>query len=53
MEAQVIVKSVPGTKYTQEIHADGHVLYGDEPELVGGNDKGPSPYRYLLAALGT
>ena len=29
------------------------VLRADEPAMNGGNDSGPDPYSYLLAALGT
>jgi putative redox protein len=39
--------------FTTEITAGKHHLIADEPESVGGDDHGPSPYGYLLAALGT
>lgn len=35
------------------IDADGHKLVGDEPEELGGHNKGPAPYHYLATALGT
>lgn len=47
------VSSSEKGKYAQEIIAGKHLLIGDEPVAVGGNDLGPSPYDYLLAALGT
>ena len=37
----------------QEIEAGRHYLTADEPLSAGGADAGPSPYDYLLAALGT
>ena len=37
----------------QEVLAGRHRLVGDEPEGPDGHDAGPSPYDYLLAALGT
>lgn len=37
---------------TTEIGYDHHLLYADEPKDVGGDDKGPSPYEYLLSSLG-
>jgi uncharacterized OsmC-like protein len=50
--ADVIVWGEGGT-FAQQIAAGRHRLKGDEPESVGGNDTGPSPYDFLLAALGS
>jgi putative redox protein len=50
--ADVIVWSEGGT-FAQQIAAGRHLLTGDEPKSVGGSDTGPSPYDFLLAALGS
>jgi uncharacterized OsmC-like protein len=38
--------------FAQEVFAGPHRLAADEPVSVGGTDTGPSPYDFLLAALG-
>jgi putative redox protein len=40
------------SSFRQEIVTGKHHLYADEPVSAGGDDAGPSPYDYLLAALG-
>jgi uncharacterized OsmC-like protein len=42
-----------GNGFAQQIVAGPHRLRGDEPKSVGGSDTGPSPYDFLLAALGS
>src|ERR1039458_1177754 len=39
--------------FAQQIEIGSHRLKGDEPVAFGGTDTGPSPYDFLLAALGT
>ena len=51
-ETNVAVEGGP-EGFAQTIEAGGHRLKGDEPISAGGADTGPSPYHYLLAALGT
>ena len=41
-----------GAGFAQEIVAGPHHLAADEPLSVGGTNTGPSPYDFLLAALG-
>ena len=49
----VVEVSETGTGHlVQQVRAGRHVLVADEPIAVGGNDAGPGPYDYLLAALG-
>lgn len=53
MTSEVTVRSVVGAAFTQEIEAGGHRMTADEPAEFGGDDRGPGPYEYLLAALGS
>ncbi len=53
MAAEITVRSVAGERFTQEVEAGSHRLLADEPASHGGSDRGPGPYEYLLAALGT
>ncbi len=39
-------------KFAQEVVIRNHTLEADEPVSNGGNDLGPSPYDFLLTALG-
>jgi putative redox protein len=41
-----------GAGFGQEIQVGRHQLVADEPLEDGGADAGPTPYDYLLAALG-
>ncbi len=49
---EVLVESLTGHKFAQQITAGNHRYLGDEPRGVGGDDAGPAPYDYLLSALG-
>lgn len=41
------------SKYKTKIFADGHFIYADEPEELGGTDEGMAPGALLLASLGS
>jgi putative redox protein len=48
----VVVRTGRDHYYT-DIYADGHHMVADEPISVGGTNLGPSPYKFLAAALGS
>lgn len=49
---EVVVAETREGRFTQAVAAGRHRLSADEPVEAGGNDAGPGPYDYLLAALG-
>ncbi|MBN9490536.1 MAG: OsmC family protein [Alphaproteobacteria bacterium] len=49
----VIVEDSDAGPLAETVRSGVHVLRADEPVGNGGNDTGPSPYDYLLAALGS
>lgn len=48
---RVIVRTTSSLR--TEVRADGYALVADEPEDLGGTGAGPTPYDYLLVALGS
>lgn len=50
---ETVVTETGDGQFTQKIIIGNHVLIADEPIINGGQDTGPSPYDFLLAALGT
>ena len=47
-----IVTTGPGT-HRQIVRIGPHTLVADEPMADGGDDAGPAPHEWILAALGT
>jgi uncharacterized OsmC-like protein/fermentation-respiration switch protein FrsA (DUF1100 family) len=48
----VVVRETRNSKFQQTISVGPHRLVADEPVAAGGEDSGPGPYDFLLAALG-
>jgi len=48
----VTVEEAGEGNFTQTLHSGPHHLIADEPEDVGGNNRGPGPYEYVLLGLG-
>ncbi|MEM1398341.1 MAG: alpha/beta fold hydrolase [Pseudomonadota bacterium] len=51
-EGSVIVEETGQSKFQNAVQAGAHRLLADEPAGMGGTNTGPSPYDYLLVALG-
>ncbi len=52
-EIRSVVVRGDAAGFAQEILAGPHRMTADEPVTAGGTDTGPSPYDFLLAALGS
>jgi putative redox protein len=48
----VTIEETGDGPYAELVTVGDHVLRADEGEALGGHDTGPSPYEYLMAALG-
>jgi len=51
MASEAVIKRLDNME--TEIQIGKHRLIGDEPHCKGGEDRGPDPYGFLLAALGS
>ncbi len=49
----VLVSARRGERFTQDIYTADHAMVADEPEKLNGSNLGPSPYEFLMAALGS
>lgn len=50
-KGQVVAYLGPDSRFTTEIRAGGHRIVADEPENLGGNNYGPSPYHLVASGL--
>lgn len=48
-----VVTRVGADGFRTEIETRTHALVADEPIAIGGTDRGPTPYEFLLSALGS
>lgn len=48
-----VVVTEKNRQFLRGVRADDHAWLSDEPEAVGGGNRGPDPYEQLLAALGS
>ncbi|WP_339746903.1 alpha/beta fold hydrolase [uncultured Maricaulis sp.] len=52
-EGGVVVRETGEGPYGNHVVSGAHLMMADEPADVGGGDRGPSPYDFLKAALGS
>ncbi|SFF48730.1 Uncharacterized OsmC-related protein [Fontimonas thermophila] len=52
-QGHVAVYEASVGSYVQHVRMGVHLAFADEPEDAGGSNRGPNPYEYLLAALGS
>jgi putative redox protein len=52
-EASWVTITIGANGFRAEAMAGNHALIVDEPLSVGGTDMGPTPYEYVLTALGS
>jgi putative redox protein len=50
---QMVIRESDKGRFSQEITIGEHKIIADEPIAKGGDNLGPSPYDFLLAALGS
>lgn len=50
--SNTVIATIGKSRYTTKISAGDHQLIADEPIPIGGDNLGPTPYDYLLSALG-
>jgi putative redox protein len=50
---RTVVVTTSGGKFRQKVVVGPHSLIADEGTGVGGDDAGPAPHEWILAALGT
>jgi uncharacterized OsmC-like protein len=47
----VVAELIEGFHIRTETLDTGHVFFGDEPEDIGGENKGPSPFAFFKTSL--
>jgi putative redox protein len=53
MSETTVVASIGSVNYQVHLDDGTHTWLGDEPESLGGGDRGPTPVSLLLSSLGT
>jgi len=51
-EARWVTSRIGKTGFHTNVNSGSHHMIADEPVQVGGSDRGPTPYEFLLAGLG-